>query len=146
MTRIPKGSYTFTFNRILPTNNLLLRMHWAKRLKQIETCRELIFVQACDNDLEFRKPLKKIKVDVCFHWKSNRGRRPDKVNVWGAIDKLVVDALVKLRYLKDDSDKFVEWGTVEHKVTGKEQTEVRITELGLPVKVATPSQKEREEK
>src|SRR4030067_3219043 len=110
MTRIPKGSYTFTFNRILPTNNLLLRMHWAKRLKEIETCRKLIFVQACDNDLEFRKPRKKIKVDVCFHWKSNRGRRPDKVNVWGAIDKLVVDALVKLRYLKDDSDKFVEWG------------------------------------
>ena len=118
---------TLVFNRILPTINDLLRMHWAKRQREITNMQGAILLQA--RNQEWPKPLGKIKVDIAIIRTHKLGRKMDAVNLRGAVDKLVLDNLVMLRYLPDDSDKYVEWGKVEHLVGDSTRTEISITLL-----------------
>ena len=116
-----------TFMRILPTINDLLRMHWAKRQREITHMQSAILNQAIQQD--WPKPLGKIKVDIAIVRTHRLGRKMDAVNLRGAVDKLVLDNLVSLKYLPDDSDKYIEWGKVEHLVGDSTRTEISITLL-----------------
>lgn len=93
-----------------PSANVLMRLHWAKRRRLIQSWQALI-VYGDDSPLAQRewalhvgKNRPKVKVTITRY----SPRLIDQANCWLPYDKLVLDNLVKLGLMIDDSPKWME--------------------------------------
>lgn len=102
-----------------PSLNTTLRQHWSKRKKEC---------QRIDNHFGLAKIFFGIpnaqcrrRVDLVM-----RGTKPrDYDNCW----KMLLDSLVRLGLLIDDSAKFVECGKIDFKQRGGKELQVILTDL-----------------
>lgn len=89
---------------ITPSYNEFRKLHWAKQEK-LEKTWMLLLISAGVRDIPTVWK-KKRKVTI---WRESPGR-VDKPNIWTPIDKLILDNLVRLDILVDDSQ---EWAEIE---------------------------------
>jgi len=112
---------------VLPSNNVLLRMHWTKRRKLIETWAWLLkywLIETKQNHSKFKAP---VVLSLTVYRKDKRGFMDDS-NLIASADKLIVDNLVKLKILVDDSEEMLTWTKPVQLIGNPERVTVEIEE------------------
>jgi len=97
-------SWTLVIPRTPPSANVLLRYHWAQRAKLIDEWLHDLWVVA---NMAHVEPMEKAEVNCTVYYRTKRKR--DIPNVMLALDKLVVDSLVRLGYIPDDDPAHLQW-------------------------------------
>lgn len=69
----------------------------------------------------------KVKIDLAVYGSDRRSEK-DRSNLIATADKLIVDNLVQMRVLVDDSPEFLEWGQIEQKVGRPPRVKVKLYE------------------
>lgn len=92
---------TFDIPARIPSNNKLLRMHWGTRRTLIQRWHGYVsmFIKCEPIDTMAKMTITEIV--------PKGGRRLDETNLLAAADKLIIDAMVKLKMLKNDSPKYL---------------------------------------
>lgn len=85
----------------IPSNNKLLRMHWGSRNILIRKWFTYVamFIKCQPINTKVKMTITEIV--------PKGGRRLDETNLLAAADKLIIDAMVKLKMLKNDSPKYL---------------------------------------
>ena len=114
---------SFSIPARIPSNNKLLRMHWANRARLIKEWKNFVSLFGKIDSVDGHCNIKVIEIVP------KGGRRLDEINLLAAADKLIIDAMVKLKILKNDSPKYlhVEAGNEAGRYWGV-RIEVTITE------------------
>lgn len=115
--------YRFTVPTKLPSLNDYIRANRTNVYKAAEMKRNIEYcIKAYAHDLpEIRKPVK-----LHFHWREQNKRR-DLDNIASA-KKFILDALVSLGVLENDSQKYVVGFSDDFSVTGEAGVMVEIEE------------------
>ena len=110
----------------VPSNNQLLRMHWAARKNLKAVFIREIWAQLIEKArFPVLREKKKKSVTVTLY---RRGRRYDKPNAYGGADKMIVDSLVELGIIWNDSRPWLDL-TVQQELDHKNpRTEIEISE------------------
>ena len=108
---------TWTFQRVPLTLNQLLRTHWRARSRDLEDWKWQILSVAGNRHRLAKKSRVRLKILVF------RGRLQDPDNRYGSV-KHLVDALVRLGWLVDDSDFWLQLEVVEIVDRKAQRTEV----------------------
>ena len=95
-------SWTLEIPEVTPSYNAFRKLHWAKQ-ENLEKIWELLLNVAGANNIP-KAVDRKRKVTV---WRESP-YRIDRANAWTPIDKLVIDRLVAMDVLVDDSEKWIE--------------------------------------
>jgi hypothetical protein len=120
-----RTSWEGVVNDVPPTANNLLRMHFRVR-KELKNRWYLEIYAAFARDGVDRMPTvaaAKRRVTVTVRSKQER----DDANQWAGVDKLIFDNLVALRWLANDSPKWIEPHI--HGEVGQPRTVIRIEEI-----------------
>lgn len=104
-----------------PSANQFLRTHWGRRAKLKEKFQRLLYKAFFGSGVT--KAEGKRKVTLILHTKRQR----DYANNFLAADKCILDSLVNLGYLKDDSPKWLELSLSSQ--VGTPQTIIEISEV-----------------
>jgi len=107
-------TWTLTVDDIVPTANPFMRMHWGKRKKMAEAWNWLLTEQVCKVMPEkgsITPATRKRWVKMI----SYRTGTPDPQNLYLGHDKLILDQLVKLGVLVDDSARWCDFSVVSRK-------------------------------
>lgn len=94
-------TYTFDIPARIPSNNKLLRMHWANRGRLVKEWLGFVKLFAKIEPIDSHCKLTVTEIVP------KGGRRLDETNLLASADKLIIDALVKLKLLKNDSPKYL---------------------------------------
>jgi len=117
----------FIIKTKVPSNNSLLRMHWAerKRLKAVFMREIWIWVQLVENErIPILREKKKKSVRIILYRKH---RRFDKDNAYGGC-KMVVDAIRELGLIYNDSPKWLDL-TVSQELSKTPETHIMIEDF-----------------
>lgn len=117
---IKKMPYLIVIDRLTPSNNKILRLHWTKRRKLNDYWIWELIV-ATDWRVPRAKEKEKRKVKIV----SYRKRRMDPDNFTGGL-KPLIDALVKRQLIWDDHVKYLELETEQRLDKDWQRTEILI--------------------
>lgn len=125
-------------NGKIPSGNTLLRMHWAKRGRMIRDWHWLVKQALQKNETLKNSPYvkglawsfcnSKVRCDV-MRFYGQRGKPFDDANLIHAVDKLIVDNLVKEGILVSDSPEWFEWGKIGQAEGTKNSIRLTLEEI-----------------
>ncbi|HDP36248.1 MAG TPA: hypothetical protein ENN27_00025 [Candidatus Atribacteria bacterium] len=100
-----------TIKNLPPSKNKYVNWHWAKRKRYHEEVRDEIWVEMVNQNIKNCKPLKKAKIIFRLYFKDNRRR--DVQNYLGGGIIAILDSLVDLGIIADDSYDIIRQPVVE---------------------------------
>lgn len=117
-------TFFLTIPRVPPSNNILLRLHWAKRKALIDEWHGDIYWLVLEAG---RRVFDVARVEAVIYFAEKRRR--DICNYMASVDKLVLDGLVYAGVLTDDDSIHLPEISVRFEIDkAKPRTEVRVTE------------------
>jgi hypothetical protein len=117
--------FTLSIPRVPPSNNILLRLHWAKRKALIDEWHGDIYWLVLEAG---RQKFDVAKVEAVLYFAEKRRR--DLANFCASIDKLCLDALVYAGVLADDDSEHLPELTVRFGIDAKNpRTVLSISEI-----------------
>jgi len=117
------GKVSISMPRVPKSQNVLLRMHWAKRRKLQEEWIDEVYWTCKGKGLIPKKPFKRARVRIRYYFPTRRRRDKDNYN-----PKLILDALRYAGILEDDSVENIDldWEIRHNK---KARTEIEVQEI-----------------
>ena len=115
-----------TIHTEVPSNNKLLRMHWAERRRLKAVFITEIWANLVGGvDFPIKREQIKKKLIVTLY---RRGRRYDKANAYGGADKMIVDPLRDLGLIWNDSKPWLDLDVRQELDHENPRTEIEIEE------------------
>lgn len=99
---LPASHWRGVLNVTLPSANVFMRQHWAVRKRQKDSYYLELYAAFKDNLPTKATGKRDVKIEI------TSSRLRDHANLWLAADKLILDNLVKLGWLVDDSPDYVD--------------------------------------
>jgi len=94
---------TLKINGIPPSLNVIERMHHFKRQKAKNAWEEIVGWEAKLQKVIPKKPIRKCKITLVYHFQDERGRDPDNYN-----GKWTLDGMRKIGIIANDTFKHVD--------------------------------------
>jgi len=128
--KLPSGNEIDRMRNLKIVNKKRLRGKYESMMK---LWGEIIFAELIGRKLMHQFKQEKM-VTIHFHIERSGNKPLDESNAIHAIDKLIVDQLIKFKVLKDDSPKWVKYGEYSYKTglpKGTGRTILLIEETGF---------------
>ncbi len=121
-------TFTITLDHLPPADlnpNRMRSIHWTKRSAVEKVAREEVYWES-KAAWQGEKPMAKVIVSVVFNFKD--GREHDLDNLLSAC-KPYMDGLKDAGVIAGDSYKYLKYGSIEGRKTGKDETRITVEEL-----------------
>jgi len=108
----------------VPSNNRLLQMHWAERMRLKAVFMTEIWAMLTSKvSLPIKRKRIKKFITVTLY---RKGRRYDKANAYGGVDKMIIDPLHNLGLIWNDSQPWLDLDVKQELDHKNPRTEIEI--------------------